>query len=124
MNWIDDRAFPVGNAVHRALFQKMLTVLPQVLLARGHETGWARKLYTRFREHGLIEVGVEGRLVVARGTSPGGRTFRGFFERTHAEAVAAGLATDQELEAFLVLMDDPEFDFTLPIMMSAWGQRP
>jgi hypothetical protein len=122
--FIEDRAFPVRNAADRALFQKMVTALPQALSARGHETGWARKLYARLREHGLVEVGMEGRLVVASGTTPGARTFRAIFERVRAEAVAAGLVTDEEVEAFLMLLDDPEFAFTLPIMMSAWGQRP
>ena len=82
------------------------------------------QLYARLREHGLVEVGMEGRLAVAPGTSPGARLYRGFFERIHAEAVAAGLATDQELEAFRLLLDDPAFAFTLPIMLCAWGQRP
>lgn len=121
---VEDRGFPARNAGDRALFQKMVTALPQVLSVRGHEAGWGRKLHTRLREHGLVEVGMEGRLVVAGGTSPGAQTYRGFFQRTHPEARAAGLVNDQELERFMALMDNPEFAFTLPMMMSAWGQRP
>jgi ubiquinone/menaquinone biosynthesis C-methylase UbiE len=121
---IEDRAFPVRNTAHAALLQKMVQVLPRVMAARGHETGWGRRLYTRLHEHGLVEVGMEGRLVVANSTSPGAQTYRGFFERTRAEAVAAGLVTDQEVETFQVLFDDPEFTCTLPIMMSVWGRRP
>jgi len=121
---VEDRTFPVRNVVQRALLQKMVSALPQVLWARGHETGWARKLHLRLREHGLAEVGMEGRLLVARGTSAGAWIVRAFFEGTRAEAVAAGLVTDQELDTFFALLDDPEFTFTLPIMMSAWGRRP
>jgi hypothetical protein len=66
---------------------------------------------------------MEGRLVVAKGVSPGAQTYRGFFERTRSEAVAAGLVTDQEVETFLMLFNDPAFNCTLP-MMSAWGRRP
>jgi ubiquinone/menaquinone biosynthesis C-methylase UbiE len=121
---VDDRAFPVQNSDHAALLQKMVGVLPRVMAARGHEAEWGRRLYTRLHEHGLFEVGMEGRLVVAKGASPGAQTYRGFFERTRAEAVAAGLVTDQEVETFLMLFDEPAFNCTLPMMMSTWGRRP
>lgn len=41
-----------------------------------------------------------------------------------SDAVAARLATDQEVEKFLMLFDEPAFNCTLPMMMSTWGRRP
>jgi ubiquinone/menaquinone biosynthesis C-methylase UbiE len=121
--FIEDRGFATQDATDKAFFQKMVTRLPTALEARGHETGWARNLYRRFREHGLHNVGLEGRFTVARGSSPAAETMSVIFKNMRAAMVTTGLATEQEVDTFLQLLKNPEFAFTTPIMMSAWGQR-
>jgi hypothetical protein len=71
-----------------------------------------------------VGVGMEGHVVVASGGSPGANLFRANFEQVRAEAVSNKLVTEVEMAAFLELLENPAFAFTLPVMMSAFGQRP
>jgi hypothetical protein len=123
-NPLIDRSFPVRDAASAALVQKMVAALNQLAAARGSELGWGRKLYGRFLDAGLAEVGMEGHLSIWRGTSLGARLDRANFEQIRDEAVGADLVTDQEIDAFLALLDDPDFATSSPAMMTAWGQRP
>jgi len=120
---VEDRSFPMWGTPDAALIRKMFTAMNHLLAQRGHELGWGRKLYRRFRESGLVEVGMEGRFPVASGGSAGARLFRANFEQVQAEAFSAGLFTAEELDIFLALLDSPDFAFALAPMLSAWGRR-
>jgi hypothetical protein len=122
-NPLIDRSFPAKDAASAALIKKMVAALNQLATARGSEFGWGRKLYGRFLNEGLVEVGMEGHLAIWCGTSLGARLDRANFEQVRTEAVGADLVTDQEVDAFLALLDDPDFAISSPVMMSAWGRR-
>jgi len=38
--------------------------------------------------------------------------------------VASGVATEDEIDRCIQLFPDPEFQFDMPVMVSAWGRRP
>jgi hypothetical protein len=40
------------------------------------------------------------------------------------EALRKELVTHDEIDRMLLLLDDPRFVFSSPVMFSAWGQRP
>ncbi len=119
-----DRAFAIEDAAVADSYRKMLTAQWRLMVARGAEAGWGRNLYQRLRDHGLVEVGMEGHLAVWSGGSPGALLDRANFEQIRAEAVGAGLVTDEEVDRVLAFRDDPASAGSSPVMMSAWGRKP
>jgi hypothetical protein len=73
---------------------------------------------------GLRSTGGEGRLVFATGGSPGAAVVSANLLQIRDEAVGGGLVTAGKLAAALDLLEDPEFTFAMPLLVSAWGRRP
>jgi ubiquinone/menaquinone biosynthesis C-methylase UbiE len=119
-----DRTFATGDPGATDLYRKMLTAQWRLMAERGFEAGWGRNLYRRLRDHGLVEVGLEGHLAVRPGGSPGALLDRANFEQIRAEAARAGLITDEEVDRVLAFLDDPDSASSSPVMMSAWGRKP
>lgn len=118
-----DRGFPATDPQDYAIYDAMMAVMRQVTERHGLDPVWGRSLYRRFVAHGLVDVGLEGHFAVWSGGSPGARLGQANFEQIRAEAVAAGLVTDTEVERALAILDDPGFTFGSPVMMSAWGRK-
>src|SRR6266851_10272368 len=123
--FIDSR-YPTSDAAAAALFQKMVAVQGRLMAARSGELAltWGRSLYWRLQAHGLVNVGMEGYLAVREGGSPGARLFGANFEQIRQEAVNAGFITNEEIDQVLMLLDDPDFAISAPVMFTAWGRRP
>src|SRR6266516_76807 len=68
-----DRSYPTSNAAAAALYQHMLAVLGRLIAARGLDLAWGRSLYRHLRALGLVNLGMEGYVVVWEGCSPGAR---------------------------------------------------
>ena len=73
---------------------------------------------------GLVEVSVEGRIELRSGGSPGARLDKANFSQVREEAVRKGLVTRDEIDRMLLLLDDPSFVYSSPVMFSASGRRP
>ena len=85
---------------------------------------WGRSLYGRLRVQGLVNLGMEGYVAVWQGESEGARLVGANFEQIREEAAGAGLITHEEIAQVLALLSDPDFDFSAPMMFTAWGRRP
>ena len=91
---------------------------------RGADTSsYPRTLPWRLKQAGLIEVGAEGRLIFAQGGTQGAAIQRANLLQTGGLAVESGLIAADDLTTFIRLLDDPEFMFAMPLMVSAWGRR-
>lgn len=121
---IIDLGYPTIDADTAALYQKMQAALGQLMEARGVDPTWGRNLYRRLRAQGLVNVGMEGYMAVREGSSPGASLARANFEQIRAQAVSAGLITNEEVEQMFTLLDNPDFAFSSHVMFSAWGRRP
>lgn len=119
-----DRGFPAADPEGYATYDAMMAVMRQVTDRHGLDPVWGRSLYRRFVAHGLVDVGLEGHFAVWSGGSPGARLGRANFEQVRAEAVAAGLVTEEQVDHALAILADPGFSFGSPVMMSAWGCKP
>jgi hypothetical protein len=96
----------------------------ELLGRRGaNTTSYPRTLPWRMQRAGLSEIGAEGRLVFATGSSPGAAVFRANLQQTGDQAVDAGLITTDDLTTSLRVLDDPSFTFAMPLLISAWGRR-
>lgn len=121
-----DLGYPTPDAAATAPFQKMVVAQDRLLAARSGERSltWGRGLYRYLRANGLVDVGMEGYLVVRESGSPGARLLAASFEQIREEAVNAGFLTDEEVDQVLASVDDPGFASSTPVLFTAWGRRP
>lgn len=119
-----NRTYLTTDATAAALYQKMKAAQDRLMAVHGVDLAWGRSLYQRLRAQGLLDVGMEGYLVVREGRSPGARLECANFEQIREEAVSAGLITNEEVEQVLTLLADPEFAISASVMFTAWGRRP
>ena len=73
---------------------------------------------------GLWSVGVQGHIDLRPGGSSGARLDKANFSQVRDEAVRKELVTYDEIDRMLLLLDDPSFVYSSPVMFSASGQRP
>jgi ubiquinone/menaquinone biosynthesis C-methylase UbiE len=118
-----DRSYATIDARASALFQKLFTALDRLMEARDTNLAWGRTLYKRLQALDLLEVGMEGYVEVWKGKSPGAISMRVNFEQIQEEAVDAGLITNEEFMQALMLLDDPDFAYSAPVLFTAWGRR-
>lgn len=83
-----------------------------------------RELPKRLREHGLGEVGNEGRVWIMEGGTAGARWFQISMAHLRSRLVGPGRLTDAEVDTMLELFDDPNWAAFSPIMVTAWGRLP
>jgi SAM-dependent methyltransferase len=118
-----DRAFPTGQE-NAATLRKCVSALRSLMEARGLDMAWGGSLHGPFVAAGLVEVSVEGRIELRSGGSPGARLDKANFSQVREEAVRKGLVTRDEIDRMLLLLDDPSFVYSSPVMFSASGRRP
>jgi SAM-dependent methyltransferase len=117
------RGYATRNIEGAALHAKMCAAMGRLFASRGAAAGWARSLYGRFRNVGLVEVGMTTTMMIWPGGSHGALLDVANFSQVADEAVAAGLITAEEVEQVLQLLCDPEFEISSPLLCSAWGRR-
>jgi SAM-dependent methyltransferase len=115
---------PSVDAALADRFTRCWAAMAQVSVAGGMDVHYGRRLYGALGAQGLVEVGAEGRVGMLRGGTPFGRRARLNIEQLRPRLVGAGLATDDEVDAFATLHDDPALVWMGQIMMAAWGRRP
>lgn len=118
-----DLSYPTANATATALFRKVRAAQDRLMEARGVDLRWGRSLYRRLRAHGLANVGMEGYVAVWEGRSSGARLAGKNFEMIREEAINAGFITNEEVEQLLMLLEDPNFAVSAPVMFTTWGRR-
>jgi Methyltransferase domain len=87
------------------------------------DINYGRRLHGAFRQHGLEQIVVEGRCVMA----PGGSPYPHFIALTHHQVrmqwLALGL-TDEQVDSAIAALEDPRLLVLSQLFMSARGQRP
>jgi hypothetical protein len=74
--------------------------------------------------HGVVDLGAEGRVTVARGGSPTAQVWRLTTEQMRGAIVGTGMVTEDDLERYLTLLENPDFTWLMPTMIAVWGRRP
>jgi SAM-dependent methyltransferase len=94
----------------------------ELLAQRGADLAFGRTLPRALRGAGLVDVAADAYFPV---TSPACVTLeRATVEQVRKRLVAAGLATDDEIERHLGNLDGGRLDCTTSPLISAWGRRP
>jgi hypothetical protein len=111
------------DAAAEAFFRKRAVAGNQVAAARGGDSNYGRRLYGVLRSAGLVQVAAEGRLAVAQGGSAESRHWRLTCEQMREALLAAGAVSEEELDRYAALLENPEVSYLLPLTIAAWGQR-
>jgi SAM-dependent methyltransferase len=112
----------VGDAV-AALFMRGWAAADQVASAAGGNTLYGRRLYGDLRAMGLRDVDATGSVPILHGGTLGGQFWRLTYTQYRERMVGTGLITEDEIEQFLALFDDPEFVWMPSTSIAAWGRR-
>jgi hypothetical protein len=97
----------------------MFAALSRLMEAWGTDLTWGLSLYRRLRALSLVDVGMEGYVVVWESRSPGVFLMRANFEQVRQKAVNAGFITNGEVAQVLTLLDDPDFAISAHLMFTA-----
>jgi SAM-dependent methyltransferase len=97
----------------------------QVMKDHGVDDGYfARRLFSRLRAHGLVDVGAEASMFIWQSGSRGVSLLCANYEQLHRSMIDAGYITEEEFDQDIARLNDPGFLMPSPIMWTAWGRRP
>ena len=107
---------------HAELAQKICEGLRSLLIERGADPSYGRKLPRLLREHGLSSVGAGAYFPVALPATR--QVMRANISQVRAGLIVNRLASAGDIDAYLSLLGDDAFDITTPPLVSAFGQKP
>jgi SAM-dependent methyltransferase len=121
----DSLAIHADNEINSAETPlKTLSVLQQVLVERGADTRYGRKLPGRLRCLGLEQISAEGRISMWTTHSMGAQLLKANFEQLEDAMLISGLLTRMDFQNDLAKLDTEEFMVPSPIMWSVKARRP
>jgi SAM-dependent methyltransferase len=129
--WLIDEEFdafsmlPNSVANPGEILLKTHIAMRQVMKDHGVDDGYfARRLFSRLRAHGLVDVGAEASMFIWQSGSRGVSLLRANYEQLHRSMIDAGYLTEEQFDQDIARLDDPGFLMPSPIMWTAWGRRP
>ena len=113
-------ADPVRFAPEHLL--KTFTAMQQVMLERGADTTFGRKLTPLLRAAGVADIEAEGQLSMVVGGSATARLLRANFDQMRGAILGTGV-TPEEFAQDLERRDDPEVSWPSQILWTVRGRR-
>lgn len=101
---------------------KTLVVMHDMMMARGADVRFGRKLFPILLKAGLANVAAEGRVVMIQGGAAGARLLGANFEQVHDDLLAAGL-TEEEFQQDMARLEDEDMVWPSQVMWSVLGQK-
>jgi SAM-dependent methyltransferase len=112
---------PDESGPEQRLANRLRTGFRELMAARGADLGYGRTLPRLLREAGLEDVRADAYFPI---TSPACTVLEAATVRQiRSRLVAAGLATDQEIDRHLANVATGRLDLTTAPLISAWGRR-
>jgi SAM-dependent methyltransferase len=115
---------PYGEPAQAELFEKVVGAYNRALEQAGLDMAYGRRFHSLLREHGLVDVHVEGHIGVAVGGSPASALMRANLEQLHSRLVDLGQISSEEIDRFYALLGNPDFSYSYQPMVSGRGRRP
>ncbi len=117
-------AAPVSppDVASRALYTKIEDAVERVMISRGHVYDYGRRLYGLFHVRGLTALQAEGRAAL-RYTGARAEVARLTAEQLRGDIISGGYATEEEIEAYFALLNDPSFFAVGATLFAVWGRR-
>jgi SAM-dependent methyltransferase len=105
-------------------FARVERAMHRFLAATGFDPAFGRRLPSRFRAAGLVDVEGRGRLSVVPGASPYAVWYSESIQALRPRLVSAGFVGEAEVERACRLLADPDFELVTPVLISTRGRRP
>ncbi|MFL5803265.1 MAG: class I SAM-dependent methyltransferase [Roseiflexaceae bacterium] len=105
------------------LFVRCVHQFEAFIIANGGAPHYGRRLRAELLDHGLSEVTLKGFLFEWGGDLPQTAIWLYNYQRMRERVVAAGLLSNDEVDAFLTLIETPNFRAFSPTLVTAWGQK-
>jgi len=126
--WLVIEDFDTASVTPDTRINRFETPLPtseavRTYLTRNQDGFFGRRLYGRFRELGLVDVDAEGRSVMFTKRNGGADLMRVNFEQIGKDVIAAGLITQQQIDADLAMIQRDDFAIPSPTLWSVTGRR-
>jgi SAM-dependent methyltransferase len=102
----------------------LLAAMYQVMEARGIDLHYGRKLRSRMQAAGLVDLGAEGRVVLAPGGSLIAQGFQASLIQLRETILVSGLLTPAAYDRDLHCLSDPAIVTLWPLLWAVWGWRP
>jgi SAM-dependent methyltransferase len=129
--WLIDEEFDASSMPPNPVVNPGEVLLKTVIATRrimedrgADDRGFARRLFSRLKAHGLVSVTAEAYLSMWDFGSPGPALLRANFEQLRSNMIDAGYITEEEFNEDIARLDDPNFMTPSPIMWTVWGRRP
>jgi SAM-dependent methyltransferase len=107
-----------------AVFATALDAFHVLLESGGADVAHGRRFLPMLVEAGLVNVVVDGHMQVWPGGSPGALLHRANIEQLRPQLTSSGLMTEEDVERFYRIVEDPAFSVNSYLLVSAMGQRP
>ena len=112
---------PVANPGEVLL--KTHVAMGRLMVERGFDRRYGRRLFAQLRTVGLADVGAEARVFMARVGSPGTDLVRANYEQLRGAMIDSGEITAGEIDQDVARLDEEPFFMPSSIMWAAWGRR-
>jgi SAM-dependent methyltransferase len=103
---------------------KSVAAMLDVMVARGVDRYYGRRVPALLREHGLIDIGSESRSFLWAGASMGARLTQASIDQLRGPILASGSVSEREFAADHARMNDRGVGFPSPTMWATWARRP
>jgi SAM-dependent methyltransferase len=110
-----------GGAEH---LLKTLTVLWELMMARGANLRFGREVYPLLKSFGLSDVAAEGHVSVWRGGSGVALLCLSNFDQMHDALISSGRLTEQEFADDIARLDDPNVIWPSSVLWTTCGRKP
>jgi SAM-dependent methyltransferase len=103
---------------------KTITVLWRVMREAGVDQRHGRLLAGILESKGMENVTAEGRVFRIKGGSPWARVLRANLEQVHDKIIASGDLSEDEFQADIRSLDDPQFAMLTAVLWAVSARRP
>jgi SAM-dependent methyltransferase len=106
------------------LFLKAADAFHQVLKEGGVDIAHGRGFHPLLLAHGLVNVQVDGHVQIWPGGSPGALLWQANIQQLTDTLLGRGLLSENEIQRFCRVVEDPDFSVNSYVLVSGFGQRP
>ncbi|MEX1103992.1 MAG: methyltransferase domain-containing protein [Dehalococcoidia bacterium] len=102
---------------------KTLVAMQDLMVDRGADNKFGRRLFPILSSAGLDEVAAEGHIILLQGGRPEAELLRANFSQLHEALITSGRLTEQEFSEDVARLDDPAIIWPSQILWTVRGRK-
>lgn len=120
----DDVTADAAITTRHGLHDDVVAAKQLVWTTRGLDNFLGRRVMPELAQRGLTGLGAEGHLHLRRGGTPDVAPWRRSVIQLQTAMLETGRVDASDLDAYLKLLDDPDFYYFSPLVVATWGTAP